>query len=79
MIYTLVLQSFIISSLRNFSDDFVNECELEMSLNISLIKASSLLKIYSAFKDLPHKNFPINLFMRDVVINEERVIKALTR
>jgi len=72
-----VTKSLLVAN--DFSDDFVNECELEMTLNISLIRASTLHKIYSCFKDLRHKSFPVTLFMRDVVINEERVIKALSR
>lgn len=60
-----------------FSDDFVNECELEYELNLSLINASSLLKILEGFKNSRHKQFPYKLLMRDVLIKEERILKAI--
>lgn len=63
----------------DFSDDFVKECGLEYELNLSLIKASSLLKIAQAFRDSKLQQFPHNLLMRDVLIQEERVIKAVGR
>ncbi len=63
----------------NFSDDFINECEVDFELNLSLIKSSSLIEIYTSFKNSKHKKFPINLIKRDVLINEERIIKALMK
>lgn len=39
-----VIKSLLIAP--DFSDDFVNECGLEYELNLSLISAESLLKIY---------------------------------
>ena len=72
-----VVKSLIVAN--HFSDVFINECEWELSLNISLIQAHSLLKIYHAVKDVSYKNFPINLLMRDVVISEDRVIQAFHR
>lgn len=61
-----------------FSDDFITDCEMNMELNLSLITASSLLKIYDAFKDSSYNTFPHVLF-RDVLINEQRIIKALSK
>lgn len=61
-----------------FSDDFVTDCEMDTELNLSLITASSLLNIYDCFKESKHSVFPHVLF-RDVVINEERIIKALKK
>lgn len=63
----------------DFSDDFINDCELEYDLNLSLIKASSLINILNAFKDSGHKEFPYKLLMRDVLIQEQRIIKALLK
>ncbi len=62
----------------DFSDDFVNECELEYELNLSLITASSLIKILEGFKNSHHKQFPYKLLMRDVLIKEERILKAIS-
>ncbi len=75
--YTIV-KSLLISP--EFSDDFVSECNLEYELNLSLIKASSLYKILDAFKSSKkHKHFPHNLLMKDVVIQEDRITKALSK
>lgn len=59
-----------------FSDDFIYDCEMDIEMNLSLLKASSLLKIHEAFKESRYQEFPHVLF-RDVIINEERIIKAL--
>lgn len=61
-----------------FSDDFITDCEMDMEMNLSLVKASSLLKIFEEFKTSKHTSLPYVLF-RDVVINEERIIKALQK
>lgn len=61
-----------------FSDDFITDCEMNTELNLSLITASALSKIFDAFKTSKYKQFPHVLF-RDVLINEERIIKALTK
>lgn len=44
-----VIKSLIIAS--EFSDDFINECELDFDLNLSLITASTMLNILEAFKN----------------------------
>ncbi|MFD0931829.1 hypothetical protein ACFQ0R_04370 [Psychroflexus salinarum] len=61
-----------------FSDDFITDCEMNTELNLSLITASALSKIFDAFKTSKYKQFPHVLF-RDVLINEDRIIKALTK
>lgn len=64
----------------DFSDEFINDTNDEFELNLSLIRASTLLKILEAFKnDKKHKIFPYKLLMRDVVIDEERIIKAISK
>lgn len=63
----------------NFSEDFISECEVDFELNLSLIKSISLLEIYRVFKKSAIKKFPTNLIKRDVVINEERIIRALLK
>lgn len=61
-----------------FTDDFISECELDTELNLTLISASTLLNIVNTFKNSKFEKFPHVLF-RDVVINEERVLKALLK
>lgn len=73
-----VIKSLLIAP--DFSDDFVNETELEYDLNLSLITASSLLKILEGFKKAKkHKLFPYKLLMRDVLIKEDRIVKAMSK
>ena len=64
----------------DFSDDFINDTELEYNLNLSLIKSSSLLRILESFKNSKkHKRFPYKLLLRDVLIDEDRIIKSIGR
>ena len=60
-----------------FSDDFVSDTELETELNLSLITASSLVNILNGFKKSKRKDFPHVLLMRDVLIQEDRILKAI--
>lgn len=61
-----------------FSDDFVTDCEMDTEMNLSLISASTLLKIFDSFKTSIYHEFPHVLF-RDILINEERILKALSK
>lgn len=61
-----------------FSDDFVTDCEMDTEMNLSLITASTLSNIFNAFKVSKYDKFPYVLF-RDIVINEERILKALRK
>lgn len=73
-----VIKSLLIAP--DFSDDFVNDTEIEYDLNLSLITSSSLLKILEGFKkSKKHKQFPYKLLMRDVLIKEDRIIKAMSK
>ena len=73
-----VIKSLLVAP--EFSDDFVNETELEYELNLSLINASSLAQILTAFKEVEkHEQFPYKLLLRDVLIKEDRIIKAIKK
>lgn len=61
-----------------FSDNFIYDCEMDTEMNLSLLTANTLSKIYETFKTSKYKEFPHVLF-RDIVINEERIIKALSK
>ena len=64
----------------DFSDDFIEDCELDSELDLSLLTASSLIKILDSFKkSTKHKQFPYKLLMRDVLINPDRIIKAISK
>lgn len=70
-----VIKSLLIAP--EFSDDFIKDCGLDYELNLSLITANSLYKILEGFKESKHVTLPHNLFMRDVLIQEDRIIKAI--
>jgi hypothetical protein len=70
-----VIKSLLIAP--EFSDEFVKDCGLDYELNLSLIGANSLKRILEGFKHSKMNSFPYNLLMRDVLIQEERVIKAM--
>jgi hypothetical protein len=70
-----VIKSILIAP--EFTDGFINECELEYELNLSLLTAASLSAIYSGFKDSKMKELPYKLLMRDVLIQSERILKVI--
>lgn len=63
----------------DFSDDFITDCSEDFALNMSLLKASSLIAILDGFKKSKHQKFPVNLLMKDVLIQEERILKAISK
>ncbi len=64
----------------DFSDDFVEDCELDVELDLSLLTAASLMDILDGFKkSTKYKEFPYKLLMRDVLINSDRIIKAISK
>lgn len=62
-----------------FSDDFVADCGDDFDLNISLIKASSLTAIYKACKENTGKKVTVQMLMKDVLVQEDRIIRALKK
>lgn len=63
----------------DFSDDFITDCREDCELNISLLTASTLVKILDGFKKTSRKEFPHNLFMKDVLIQEDVILKAISK
>lgn len=70
-----VIKALLVAPL--FSDDFVKDCGLEYQLNLSLIEAATLKNVVAGFKQTKLKVLPYNLLLRDVVIQEERILKAI--
>ena len=62
-----------------FSDDFINECDLEFQINLSLITAKALKNILDGFRVSKLKHFPYQLLMKDVLIKEDRILKAINK
>jgi len=63
----------------DFSDDFINDCDLQFDVNLSLITASSLINILEGFRESKHKKFPHQLLMKDVLIREDRILKSINK
>lgn len=63
----------------DFSDDFISDCGDDFDLNISLIKASSLTAIYKACKENSGKKVTAQMLMKDVLVQEDRIIRALKK
>lgn len=74
--YTVV-KSLLVAP--DFSDEFVNDCDLEFEINLSLITASCLSNILEGFRLSKHKQFPYQLLMKDVLIKEDRILKAIKK
>ncbi|NOQ27090.1 MAG: hypothetical protein GQ564_17145 [Bacteroidales bacterium] len=72
-----IVKSLLIAP--DFSDDFVNDCGLEFEINLSLISAGSLVNILDGFRNSKHKQFPYQLLMKDVLIKEDRILKAISK
>jgi len=63
-----------------FNDDFVNDLEMDYDLNLSTIKASTLLSIARAFKENEKlKQFSHMFLIKDVLVHEDRILKALNK
>lgn len=73
----LVDRIFIVAP--DFSDDFVADCGDEFSLPITLIKAGSLACIYNTIKTKGTGRFTIQMFSRDILVQEDRIIRALNK
>lgn len=63
----------------DFSDDFVADCGDEFSLPITLLKAGSLVSIYYAVKEAGTNRFTLQMLSRDILVQEDRIIRALNK
>lgn len=72
-----VVKSLIIAP--EFSDEFVRDCGLDIQLNLSLLSAPTLISMLKAFENSKLKSFPVQLLLRDMMIKEDLVVRALQR
>ncbi|SHI46350.1 hypothetical protein SAMN05444280_102165 [Tangfeifania diversioriginum] len=72
-----VVKSLLVAP--EFTDDFINECDLEFEINLSLITAGALINILKVFRNSNLEQFPHQLLMKDVLIREDRIIKAMSK
>lgn len=63
----------------DFSEDFVADCGDEFSLPITLLKASSLAAIYNTVKTTGTERFTLPMLTRDILCQEDRIIRALNK
>lgn len=63
----------------DFSEDFVADCGDEFTLPITLLKANSLAAIYNTVKATGSNRFTIQMFARDILVQEDRIIRALKK
>ncbi len=72
-----VIKSLLIAP--EFSEEFEKDCREEFELNLSLITADTLVNILNGFKNTRHKQLPYQLLMKDVLIKEDWILKAITK
>jgi hypothetical protein len=72
-----VIKSLLIAP--EFCEDFEKDCREEFELNLSLITAQTLANILNGFKNTRHKQFPYQLLMKDVLISEDWILKAINK
>ena len=63
----------------DFSEDFVADCGDEFTLPITLLKAGSLASIYNAVKSFGTNRFTLQMLSRDILVQEDRIIRALKK
>lgn len=63
----------------DFSEDFVADCGDEYTLPITLLKAGSLAAIYAAIKEAGKNKFTLQMFARDILVQEDRIIRVLKK
>jgi len=61
-----------------FTDDFIHECNTFYDLQVTLIKAQTLVNIYEEFKQSKLNVFPVTLF-RHGLLQEDVIVKALKK
>lgn len=72
-----VVKSLLVAP--DFSDEFINDCDLQFEINLSLITAGSLVNILEGFRSSKLTHFPYQLLMKDVLIKEDRVFKSIKK
>lgn len=72
-----VSQVLVVSN--DFSDEFVGECEYDYELNLSLITSKGLVKILEGYNESYLTEFPVKLLLKDGLLNENRIVRVLTK
>ena len=72
-----VLRILLVSP--DFSQDFIEECEYDSNLNLSLISSAGLLEIMYGFIKSRKSEFPINLLRKGGKLNATRIVDSINR
>lgn len=72
-----VLQTIVVAN--EFSDDFISECEYDINLSLSLLPTRGLLTILKGFKSSPIEKFPYKLLLRNGLLDEDRIVKRISK
>ena len=63
----------------DFSEDFIADCGDEYTLPITLLKAGTLASIYNTVKSTGTNRFSLQMISRDILVQEDRIIRALKK
>lgn len=63
----------------DFSEDFITDCGDEFSLPITLLRAGTLASIYNTVKLTGSNRFSLQMISRDILVQEDRIIRALKK
>ena len=63
----------------DFSEDFVADCGDDYSLPLTLLKAGSLASIYHAVMESGTNRFTLQMLSRDILVQEDRIIRVLKK
>lgn len=72
-----VLRILLVSP--DFSQDFIEECEYDSNLNLSLISSAGLLEIMYGFEKSRKSEFPVNLLRKGGKLNAARIVDSINR
>ena len=61
----------------SFSNDFINNAEMDTEVNISLLEANGLKKIYDAFNSRRNPRFSERLFTKGGLLKAELIAKNI--
>jgi hypothetical protein len=62
---------------NDFSDDFVDACEDDFDLHVTLISANTLVRILDTFKQSAHNALPFGILKKGGLLNADRICKSL--
>ncbi len=62
-----------------FSEDFINECEYEPDLSLSLLTSAGLYSILESYKESKRQEFPTKLLYKGGMLDSGRIASVISR